>query len=174
MTWQSLSLRLTILLKFQKSILREYMALVAKGHHIKYGELVETLLDIEIWEQPKRKKVCQGRWVDLMSEERQVLGRGYSNVQIVYGALYDPDYPVMNEDSREGTNFWLDYDVCWEVFIKLIREFETRYQFHQRLRRLKPIPFKLRILEQRDWRHCAMRHIRTRRIKQWRHTILAS
>jgi hypothetical protein len=44
-----------------KGILREYMALAANGQQIKFAELVESLMDIEMYEQPKQNKVRMGR-----------------------------------------------------------------------------------------------------------------
>jgi hypothetical protein len=123
--------------EISNGMLREYILLATKDRHIKYGELAETLLDVERYEQPKRKKVRQGREVDLMLEERQVHGYGYTNIQILYGALYDPDSPVRDEDSSEGKRFRFEYGVLWELFIELIRELKTRYQVNQHLRRLK-------------------------------------
>jgi hypothetical protein len=102
-----------------KGILREYMALAENGQQIKYGELVETLLDIERYEQPKKKKVCMGRGVTIVSEERNHLHYGYTTITIFYGALYDPNSPVRDEDSREGKRFRLNYGVPWQVFIQL-------------------------------------------------------
>jgi hypothetical protein len=132
--------------ELSKGILREYMVLGAKGQQLKYGELAETLLDVKRYEQPKRKKVCQGRGVDLISDERQVLGYGYTNIKMLKGALYDRHSPVRNEDSIEVKYFRCGYGVPWEVFIKLIREFQRRCQVHQHISRLTVIPFKLWIL----------------------------
>jgi hypothetical protein len=47
--------------EISKGILREYMALAANGQHIKFAELVESLMDIERYDQPKQKKVHMGR-----------------------------------------------------------------------------------------------------------------
>jgi hypothetical protein len=43
-----------------KGILREYMALSANGQQIKFAELVESLMDIERYEHPKKEKVLMG------------------------------------------------------------------------------------------------------------------
>jgi hypothetical protein len=42
--------------EISKVILREYMALAANGQQIKFAELVESLMAIERYEQPKQKK----------------------------------------------------------------------------------------------------------------------
>jgi hypothetical protein len=81
-----------------------------------------------------------------MSEERHHLRYGYTNIKILYGALYDTNSPVRDEKSREGKRFRLDYGVPWPVFIQLCNEFEKRYEVQQCLRRLKDVPFKLRVL----------------------------
>jgi hypothetical protein len=47
--------------EISKGILREYMALAANGQQIKFAELVESLMDIERYEQPKQKKGRMGR-----------------------------------------------------------------------------------------------------------------
>jgi hypothetical protein len=82
--------------EISKGILREYMALVDNGQHIKFGELVETLLDIERYEQPKQKKVHMCRGGGVISEKRHHLRYGYTNTTILYGALYDTNSPVRN------------------------------------------------------------------------------
>jgi hypothetical protein len=129
-----------------KGILREYMALAVNGQQIKFAELVESLLDIKRYDQPKQKKVLMVRGVDVMSFERHHLHYGYTNITILQGALYDTNSPVRDEKSREGKRFRLDYGVPWTVFTQICNEFEKRYQVHQSLRRLKAVPFKLRVL----------------------------
>jgi hypothetical protein len=104
-----------------KGILREYMALAANGHQIKFGELVETLLDIERYEQPNQKKVRMGRGRDIALEEIYHLRYGYTNITILYGALYDTNSPVRNENSREGKRFRLDYGVPWPIFTQICK-----------------------------------------------------
>jgi hypothetical protein len=83
--------------EISKGILREYMALAVNGQRIKFAELVESLMDIDIYEQPKQKKVHMGRGGGIMSEERHHLRYGYKNITILYGALYDTNSPVRNE-----------------------------------------------------------------------------
>jgi hypothetical protein len=63
------------------------MSLEANGKQIKYGELVETLLDIKRYEQPKLKKVRMRRGVDILTVERNHLHYGYTNITILHGAL---------------------------------------------------------------------------------------
>jgi hypothetical protein len=65
----------------------------------------------------------------------------------VYGALYDTNSPVGDEKSREGKRFRLEYGVPWPVFNQLCNEFKLPYQVQQRLRRLKYVPFKLRVID---------------------------
>ena len=101
------------------------MSLVANGHQIKYGELMEALVDVDRYEEPKQKKVRTGRGLYLMTEERHQLGYGATNIQMLYGALYNLYSPVRNEGSREGKRFRLDYGVPWQVFIQLCNVFQT-------------------------------------------------
>jgi hypothetical protein len=122
------------------------MALAANGQQIKFAGLVESLMDIERYEQPNQKKVRMGRGGGVMSFERHQLRHGYKNITILHDAWYDTNSPIRDEKSREGKNFRLDYSAPWTVFTQLCNEFEKRYQVQQCLRRLKAVPFKLRVL----------------------------
>jgi hypothetical protein len=69
--------------EISKGILREYMALAANRQQIKFVELVESLMDIGRYEQPKQKKVRMGRGGGVMSFERHHLHYGYTNITIL-------------------------------------------------------------------------------------------
>jgi hypothetical protein len=102
MTWHISFFRQTSFQKYQRGFLREYMALAVNGQQIRFGELVETMLDIERYEQHKQKKVRMGRGWNITSEERHHLHYGYTNIKILYGVLYDTNSPARNENSRKG------------------------------------------------------------------------
>jgi hypothetical protein len=85
-----------------KGILREYTALAANGQQIKFTELVQSLLNIERYDQPKHKKVRMGRWVDVMSFERHHLRYGYTicKVHFMVHTL------LLETRSQERVNFF--------------------------------------------------------------------
>jgi hypothetical protein len=82
--------------EISKGILREYMALAVNGQQIKFAELVESLMDIERYEQLKQKKFRMGRGGDIMSEERHHLCYGYTNITILY---------VLGNNVRSGDSY---------------------------------------------------------------------
>jgi hypothetical protein len=94
---------------------------------------------------PKAKKQRKKRGGG-MKEDHQRYNYGASNKAILFEAMYDRDSPIHDKKSRLGKQFRTDYGVSWVVFSNVCNDIEQRLNPCSWMRKLKDVPFKLRIM----------------------------
>jgi hypothetical protein len=115
-----------------------------KGNAVTFGDQLESLVAVDAYCLPKAKKRRKKRG-EGMKEDRERYNCGASNKAILFEAMYDRDSPIHDEQSRPGKQIRRDYGVSWVVFINVCNAIERRFNPCSWMRKLKDVPFKLRI-----------------------------
>jgi hypothetical protein len=111
-----------------------------KGNEVNFDDLLESLVDVDVYCLPNAKKRGEGKGV------RERYNYGASKKAILFKAMYDRDFPIHDEKSRLGKQFRMDYGVPWVVSINVCNEIEKRCNPCSWMRKLEYVPFKLHIM----------------------------